>query len=605
MRVTDTQINFELINLDAQNDCTFTSSECKSFSDLSLLNVQNKLQKPFMTLELNQSILNGELSNFLSSEQEDIAFYSNVVSDSDCIFSNVWVKATLGDKYNFIGVTLDFGKFYPKKVTVEYYKDNIKMASKTIDEIDDTWVFFDMRAIDINEIKVIFEESWAPYQYANLQEFLLGDILEWTGQDIVTSNLQEETDIISKVIPNDTLSLTIYSKDDDFNVINPRSAYSYLLPNQQFSIKEIIYDINDQTQEIKSTQEISIGKFYLDKWESLNNKQIKFDLVSPLAQLDKTQFKKSLMYDGTATSSNSAYVVLQTIFNDADWGDYEINNSLQNIYLTGYIPVCTHKQAIQHIAFVCNCIVDDSRSNTIIIRPFETATNQNIETSNIFDPVKVQRKESVTGININVHNFVLKDTQEQIFKGYLSAGTHEIVFNSPCTNIVVSSGNATITSSNINYAVLNVTQSGEIILNGYKYEDKSYKYIKEITDENTVKKNILDIDKATLINSNNVEELAEKWISYFKMYNLSIEFKFISNGQRTGRNITFTDNEGKVFTGAFVRQNIDLGKGFLSSCYLIGYQEVELSSPSPLYAGDKEKENSAVELYANEDFGII
>ena len=378
-----------------------------------------------------------------------------------------------------------------------------------------------------------------------------------------------------------------------------------LLPNQKLIITEIVYDLDDVTGNILDSQEISMGQFYLDTWESINSTQIKFNLVSPLAQLDKTQFKNSNMYNGTATTSNSAYTVLESIFTDANWTYYSIDNSLRNIYLTGYIPVCTHKQAIQHVAFVCNCIVYDSRGNTIEIKPFNTSTSQNIESSNIFEPIKVQRKECVTGITINVHNFVRKNTTEEVFKGNLSKGKHEIIFNSPCTNVTVSSGNATIISQKINYAVLNVTRSGEIILNGYKYEDKNYKYIKEVTDETTVKKNTLDIDKATLINPNNVEELAEKWISYFRMYNLIIEFKFISNGQLTGQNITFTDNEGKVFTGAFLRQNIDLGKGFLSNCNLLGYQVVELSNPDPIYAGDDEVENSAVELYANEDFGIM
>ena len=71
------------------------------------------------------------------------------------------------------------------------------------------------------------------------------------------------------------------------------------------------------------------------------------------------------------------------------------------------------------------------------------------------------------------------------------------------------------------------------------------------------------------------------------------------------KNITFTDNYGKVFTGTFLRQNLDLGKGFLSSCNLLGYQVVEQSNQKPLYAGDNELENSAVELYSDEDFGII
>ena len=133
MRITDTIVNFELINNDAQNNAIFSSSESKSFGNLELLNIQTKKQTTFMDFELNQSILDGSLTDFYQEEQTNIAFFSNQVSDENCRFQNVWVQANLPQKQNFIGITLDFGEFFPKKVTVEYFKDNLRMLYKTID----------------------------------------------------------------------------------------------------------------------------------------------------------------------------------------------------------------------------------------------------------------------------------------------------------------------------------------------------------------------------------------------------------------------------------------------------------------------------------------
>lgn len=603
MRVTDTVINFELINVEAQNNCVFSCSGNKSFGNLNLLNVQTKRQNTFMNFELNQAILNGSLVDFAVNEQTNIAFFSQTVSDENCMFDNIWVQGELTQRYNFVGITLDFGESYLKKVTVEYYQDNLRVLHKTIDEIDNSWVYCDMHGKEINKIKVIFDESWAPFQYANLQEFIFGNVIEWTSDDVISLNLQEETDIISKVMPSDTLTLTIYSKDDDFNVLNPRSSYAYLLPNQKFSIREYIYEIDDETNEVAFQREIDIGKFYLDTWESLHNKQIKFNLISPLAHLDKTKFKKSRMYVGQ--NSDNAYSVLEDIFSDAQWDEYSIDESLRDIYLSGYIPVCTHKQAIHQIAFVCNCVVYDNRSNTIVVKPFDSSSIQNIENHEIFDTINVKRKESVTSLSVTVHNFVLKSSREEVFKGHLEKGIREIILNSPCSSIQSSDVRAVITEQGANYVILDISETDEYTLTGLKYEDNSYKYTKEVIDDISVKKNNLDIEKATLINPNNVETLAEKWISYFRMYNLSIEFKFLSNGQITGQNISFTDENGNVFTGALVRQNLDLSKGFLSSCYIIGYQQLKESEPNPLFAGDDEIEKSKVELYSNEEYGII
>lgn len=341
MRVTQVLVKFELLNNEAQNACTFSSSGNKPFGDLSRLNEQEKPQYPFMTLELNEGILDGSLLEFNASEQKTTAFMSTSVSGENCKFQNVWVEGTLDKPYKFIGITLDFGLYYPKKVTVEYYQKNIKLNHKTIDNIDNTWVYVDMRANDIDKVRVVFDESWAPFEYAWLQEFLFGNVIEWTTNDVISGKLQEETDIISKVIPNDTFSLVIYSKRDEFNVINPTGAYAYLLPNQRFKIREFVHDLDHDTGNVKSTREINLGSFYLDSWESMFNKQIKFNLVSPLAQLDKTKYKKSPMYKGT--SADNAYDALKAVFSDCEYDNYLLDEELKNVFLTGYIPVCTHK----------------------------------------------------------------------------------------------------------------------------------------------------------------------------------------------------------------------------------------------------------------------
>ena len=75
MRITDTIVNFELINNDAQNNAIFSSSENKSFGNLELLNIQTKKQTTFMDFELNQSILDGFLTDFYQEEQTNIAFF--------------------------------------------------------------------------------------------------------------------------------------------------------------------------------------------------------------------------------------------------------------------------------------------------------------------------------------------------------------------------------------------------------------------------------------------------------------------------------------------------------------------------------------------------
>ena len=54
-----------------------------------------------------------------------------------------------------------------------------------------------------------------------------------------------------------------------------------------------------------------------------------------------------------------------------------------------------------------------------------------------------------------------------------------------------------------------------------------------------------------------------------------------------------------------IRQNIDIGKGFLNSCYLFGYQHLQEIEPNLEFSGNDKIENSKIEIYSNKDYGII
>lgn len=599
MRVTSTHATFDLLNLAAQETVTFSSSENRSFCNLELLNVMHKIVPNFGTFELNTGqFLCGEFGHLDPQKIDSLAFLSTTASDENCKYKNIWVQADLSTPQDFIGVTLDFGEWHPKKIRVQFFKNKVEVGSSTIDNIEKNWAYVPAPGNGIDTIKLTFLESRFPFELARLQEFLLGNIIDFENDEIISANFQEETDAISKVLPNDTLTLTVFSNSDDFNVLKPRGAFAFLQTDQRFQVFETIIDTENDT-----TEEHFLGDFYLDTWKSETNQKITFNLVSPLGLLDKSQFKKSRMYSGL--QSDNAKAVLEEIFYDAGWhmkNNIEIDSSLEDIYLMGYIPVCTHKQAIQQVAFACSCIVIDTRSEKIQIKPYNSQNLAEIPTTNIFEPIKIERKETVTGVDVEVHNFVAKAAPEDVFKGFLQKGTREIIFKEPCKDLSATSTNIQIVTSGVNYAVLEVLSDGEYTLKGTKFEDKSYKY-QVGTEKHFMRENIVSIEKATLINSRNCRELAENLLDFYQENNLTVEFKFLSNNELTGQNVIFRTTDGKAFLGSFVRQNIDLTGGYRSDCYIVGRQQVELETSD--YYCSNETPPSVVDIYAGEPFGLI
>lgn len=596
MRVTNTLATFELLNLIAQENAVFSSSNNRSFCHLNLLGTMHKTPADFGTFELNTGQFLGESFNHLDTKKtHDLAFISSTTSNENCQYNNVWVQADLSTSQNIIGITLDFGNWHPKKINIDFWSGGIQISNTQIDNINETWTYTPSPGGVIDKIKITFLESYFPFELAYLQEFLFGNIIDFESKDIISASFQEETDVISKVLPNDTLSLTVFSADDYFNVLRPNGAFAYLQTDQKFKVFETVRDT-----ETNITEKYFLGNFFLDTWATESNKRIKFNIVSPLGLLDKTQFKKSRMYAGL--QGDSAKSVLKEIFNDCGWENYQIDNSLANIFLTGYIPVCTHKQAIQHVAFVCSCIVSDTRSEQIIIKPYSGQETSKIATTNIFEPIKIERKETVTGIDVEVHNFVQKPEYEEVFKGFLKAGNNqEITFNEPCNNLSVPSG-ITLVTSGINYAVLNVSEDGEYSITGKRYDDKNYKISVSAGGKN-LKQNIVTIEKATLINPTNCNDLANRLLEFYQRYNLSVEFKFLANNELTGQDVFFRTVDGKAFSGSFVRQNIDLTGGFRSSCYVIGKQQIQFGTQDIVCMS--EIPPSTPDIYAGETFGLI
>ena len=54
---------------------------------------------------------------------------------------------------------------------------------------------------------------------------------------------------------------------------------------------------------------------------------------------------------------------------------YDLAPSLAGIVIKGYLPVCTHREALQQVAFALGAVVSCARSDNIRIYPLPPATS--------------------------------------------------------------------------------------------------------------------------------------------------------------------------------------------------------------------------------------
>ena len=109
---TGCKAEMKFTDVSALEDATPSSSENKSFGQLSNLQAERKVPE-YGTLELNQFVLDGS-RQIVESNPENVAFWSTDMSGADCSFATAPTLTVVFEKaHSSSGLTLYFGMDYP------------------------------------------------------------------------------------------------------------------------------------------------------------------------------------------------------------------------------------------------------------------------------------------------------------------------------------------------------------------------------------------------------------------------------------------------------------------------------------------------------------
>ena len=581
MLITTPYVRFEMVT--SSQEFSFSSSGNQPFANMSRLRIEGKEDKDFISLELNKSVLNYTLDNV--DNLNNLAFVSSALSDNNCQFNNVYVLAQSNEPKSFCALSLDFGVNFPKKVRVVYESSDPQNNRETIiDNIDDRYVFVNIRAQFVNRVYIYFLESWAPFEFAYLQKTDFGVIYKWSKDDIIDLIVNEETPYFCTTLPVDTAKLTVYLTSDQFDMINSNNVLDYVNKNQKFKISETIEDT--ETGEIKI---INFGTYYLDDIKNESEHKVTFNLSTILSKLDKYDFRTSDMYG----VGNSSYDVILSIFTEAKLPNYvEIDESLKNEYLRGYIPFMSCRAALQQVLFVTKSLCYDNRTDKILIKKMDFSDSQVVEMDKIFYPYDIEQDNKVAKISYEYfsyfRNFLAKETLATISVNDIEPLT--VNFSRPIDKTTLEA-NALITSKHTLYATVVPLEKKphDVILKANVYLE--IKYTGEITAGNSENIKKFDINGVKLLNKYNAPYIMNL-LAEFNSKMITYKIEYLCTGQETGKytkfilgaplkfmtsdNKQFVDSENKEFLvpgkqiiGWLQRQTIDLAHGMVAKAEIV------------------------------------
>lgn len=538
------QINYGLFDVTAADDSTQTCSDVQPFADVTVINtpdLDNLTVEPWATLETNQWILDGSKKAFSDEpSEENFGLWSLSMSGDDCNFETpVVLTCTFTEPHTTVGVTFIFcedSDEYANSVKVRYYDSADELITEKTYAPDRPNYFASGLVEDYTKIVCTFYGTSLPRRYLKLTEIKYGAIKIFDEDSIISAQILEEVDPTGSELTINTLEFTAYTTD--FALLDPNGVYAALQQKQAINAK---------------IDGADFGTFFLDEPESEDDDTTTFKCIDFAGVIDLTNFMGGI-YSGKTVSS-----LIGEIMTSAGVlaSEYQLDATLASKTVDGYIPICTHREALQQVAFAIGAVVDCSRGKKIKIYPAPTTSSGTITHDEKFDGHKVKFTSLVTGVEVTAHKYTVSSDTSSAFEGTLSVGTHTITFSSPYTNLSVTGG--TLQESGVNYAVVNVTTAGEVKISGKQYVDNTSVvgvYVAELPAN--AKPNIISCDEsATLVSLSNASEIAQRLCNYYQN-RYEDEGKIILSTQKVGEKWKMNSLNNMDLDGAIVSLDIDM-----------------------------------------------
>lgn len=542
------KISYGLLDVTAADDATSSCTDIQQFSDIQAIHtpdLDSLPVEPWATLELNQWILDGSKRQWPQDPaRENFGLWSKQMSDENGDFSQpIVLTIDFTEKHTSEGLTLYFrpdSGDYPTHMKAEYYNAEGLILEKTYTP-DRPEYFAEGQAEDYTKIVLTFYKTNLPCRYLKLTELKYGSIKIFDENSIISADIYEEVDRTGAELSINTLEFMIYT--EDFQLLDPTGIYKML--QQKQAISAALYT-DDGTA-------VDMGTFFLEEPSSEDDDTTTLSCVDFLGVIDKTDFM------GGIYTNKNAGELLDEIMASAEVQpvEYEATEELRSKSISGWIPICTHRAALQQWAFAVGGIVDCSRGKKIRAYSAENDAHGTITHDDKFIGHSVKLKALTTGVEVTTHKYVPSSDTATAFEGVLPVGQHVVTFSAPHTELSASGAN--IVSSGENFAVVTVATDGEVVITGKQYEDSTGIVGVYATDlPANAKPNIVSVDSnATLVNANNAHSIAQRLYNYYQN-RYTDEGEIILSGQQAGQVWRMNSLNNRDLVGSLDSIEIDL-----------------------------------------------
>lgn len=530
----------------AQEAGTAAWSGGQSFCS-SALTMQGGSDIAIATLEPGEWTLDGSRR---ISPATPRACWSLVRSGDDCTFKTPpEIDITFTAPYTATGLTFTFSPStgqYCSKLRVRWYSGTTLLADTTAAPDDPQWVLT-QTVESFDRINVQLLATNHPGHFAKLTQLQIGQLI------ILDETELSRVHYLAEVDPG----MTELSVDEFSLEFNDRHGRDYA-PQEHQAI-ELYVDNTLRAAHYLRTSTREGSHFYT------------FTAQSVLGRLDDDCLGG--LYE-TVPVTALLTDILGTI-------EYSVAADFTAATLSGYLPICTRREALQQVALAIGAMVTTQGGYAVrlIPRPYEVATS--IPASRIFPGAGVETASRVSRVEVVAHSYTAGDETEELLRAEPVSGDAVMyTWDAPHYGYTITGG--TLVDSGANWAT--ITADGEVTLTGKKYVHTTRTLAKANPQALAAERgNVVRVDGATLLTSDNAAAALERLYEFYLLRQTLTE-EIVVDGQQAGDRVVSYSNWGRNIDGFVTRMEQDITRNAVTAAITVAGLELPAQTATG-YAG--------------------
>ena len=340
--------------------------------------------------------------------------------------------------------------------------------------------------INCNEIKIVFYES-KPNTKGNISNITVDDYIYFEDNVISDYDIQENLSLDTSEISSREMTLEIVDKEEKYSPTNPNNKLSDFAKG---TIISLVYFLETSPNIYES---ILLGIFRVNDYNrNYANKTLKINCYDDLYFLDQN-YIGTPFYEQPTERYSSVSDIIKEVFNFFSYTNYTIcvssdyNLQGKTVRFSGYVPKNTFRETLRMLCENLGFVLKTTRYNEIFITniknislsypdfDYDRQITNSIVSKYVFSETPQSNANYISSLTIENPLWLVSTNlieKEVVYQSLLDIGTHLINFNaSPVYQNTLSinslsSATFTIVNQSAEQAIINVSTSGNVVLDG-------------------------------------------------------------------------------------------------------------------------------------------